>query len=157
LTATAPATPDDGVFEPVWAGGWEVTRWLWVLTACLAHVGKLRAIPDAYASSDMVFTVGVWHLADYVRFTPPTAYAIWTVGLLGIAAAAWGGRLLKPGIVVFQLANWALLTEEALNVKAHDRLFLWVSLALLLSPAGERSLFQKWRSPASRYTGPPAC
>ena len=86
---------------------------------------------------------------EYVRFTPPTAIALWFVGALGIGMIAWGGRLLRPGLLLWFVGAWVLLAEEALNVKAHDRLLLWVALGLFLSPASEPGLVNKWRSPAA--------
>lgn len=139
------------VFEPEWAGGWFLARWLWVLAAFLEHAWRVRAIEDAYASQDMVFSVGVWRVASYIDLSVQGGYALWAGTMLGIAMVAWGGRLTKPGILLFLICGWTLGAYEALNVKAHDRLLLWVSTALFFSPADERDLAGKYRSPFGRY------
>jgi hypothetical protein len=141
----------DRLFEPEWAGGWDLARWGFVVAAILAHLPRTHRIGDAYASPDMVFTTGPFVLADYVRWTVPTAWAIWAAGAAAIALVAWGGRCFRPGVALYLVASWALLAEEALDVKAHDRLFTWIALVMLLSPAGERRLSDKWRSPAARW------
>jgi len=63
----------------------------------------------------------------------------------------WGGRAFRLGLFCRLLGAWALLGNEAINIKAHDRLMFWVALGLFLSPAGERELTQKCRSPAPRW------
>jgi hypothetical protein len=149
------SAPDDGEvaawFTPVWAGGWTLTRALFALAAAATFLPRVFAIRDVYAASDMVFAGGVYRLAEIVRFTPGTATAIWVAGASGIALVAFGGRALRPGIALFLLADWAFLATEALNVKAYDRLLTWIAVGLLVSPAGERGLRHKWRSPAARF------
>jgi hypothetical protein len=141
----------DRLFEPTWAGGWEVGRWMLVLAMVAAHVPRLVRIEDAYAASDLLLTSGPLRLAEVVRWTPPTAYAIYFLGWLGILLAALGGRATKPGLLLYLVPTWLLLAEEATNVKAHDRLMTFVIVGYLLSPASERGLFHKWRSPAARW------
>jgi hypothetical protein len=116
-----------------------------------AHIPRFVRIPDAYASSDLLLTSGVMKLVEWVRFTPPTAYVIYFLGWAGIVACAYGGRAFKPGLLLYLVASWLLLAEEAANIKAHDRLFTWIAIGYLASPAGERGLFEKWRSPAARW------
>ncbi len=139
------------LFEPVWAGGWTAARLCFAVAVLWGHWPRLARVEDAYACTDMLFTTGPWQLANYVVWTPTSAYALWTVGLLGIMGLFLGGRFFRPGMFLYLLGAWALLGEEAINVKAHDRLSLWVALGLCLSPAHERSLGEKWRSPVARY------
>lgn len=141
----------DRLFAPVWAGAWPLTLRLYVASQLLAHLPRGPRIPDAYAAYDMRFASGIWRLAEIVSFTPATAWAIWAAALAGLALAAVGGRAAKPGIALYLLGAWALLASEALNVKAHDRLALWVGLALLVAPIGERGLTNAYRSPAARW------
>jgi hypothetical protein len=151
---TAPASEEtdlDRLYEPVWAGAWVWVRWMWVVAALWGHVPRVFRVEDAYAVDDMLFTSGPYRLVEWVVFTPPTAYALWALGMIGIALVAWGGRLMRPGIAMFLVGAGALLLEEALNIKAHDRLMLFVTLGLLFSPAAERDLQTKWRSPFARY------
>ena len=145
------ATRDtDRLFAPTWAGGWVATRILWALTALWAHVPKVRGIEDAFAAPDMVFTTGWYRLADFVTITPPVSRVLWAVGVLGLLFVLWGGKLFRPGLVLWFVGAWGLLGYEALDVKAHDRLMTWICYGLFLSPAGERGLTQKWRSPVGR-------
>ncbi|MBM4368186.1 MAG: HTTM domain-containing protein [Deltaproteobacteria bacterium] len=139
------------LFEPNWAGGWTATRLLFACAALWGHWPRFARVEDAYACTDMLFTTGPWQLANYVVWTPTTAYALWFVGLAGILGLFVGGRFFRPGMILYLLGAWALLAEEAINVKAHDRLSLWVALGLLLSPAHERGLGEKWRSPVARH------
>ncbi len=145
------ATSDtDRLFTPVWAGGWKITRIVWALAALWAHVPKIRGIEDAFAAPDMVFTTGWYRLADFVTLTPMASRALWAVGVLGLLCVLWGGKLFRVGLVLWFVGAWGLLGYEALDVKAHDRLMTWMSYCLFLSPAGERGLTQKWRSPVAR-------
>ena len=141
----------DAAFAPTWAGGWAASRLIFVFAAICAHLPRLFRIDDAYACRDMLFTRPPYSLADWVVWSPASATAVWALGALGIVGVAWGGAWFRLGLLAYLLGTWGLLAEEALNVKAHDRLALWVALALFVSPAGERGLSQKWRSPAGRW------
>lgn len=138
-------------FAPDWAGAWGAARWAFTLTLFYAHLPRFARIEDAYACTDMLFTTGPWRLADFVVWTPESATGMWWLGIVGLAGMAWGGRLFRTGLLLHLIGAWALLGEEALNVKAHDRLGLWVALAFFLSPANERDLTVKWRSPVARW------
>ena len=140
----------DRIFDPEWAGGWTATRYLFVFAGILEHGWRVTAIEDAYAAPDMVFASGVFRVAEYVTLTPPMGYALWALSILGLFCVAYGGRLLRPGLLLWALAAWTLMGNEALNVKAHDRLLTWVAIAIWISPAHERGLTHKYRSPAAR-------
>jgi hypothetical protein len=141
----------DRLYAPIWAGGWDLVRWGFALSQLGAHLWRIHRMADAYAADDMVFTAGPWQLARYVTWSLPTAWAWWSVALVGLVGLLWGGRLAKPGLVAYLAGAWALMAVEALDVKAHDRLALWMALGLLLAPIGERGLTQKWRSPWARW------
>lgn len=138
------------LYLPEWAGGWFLARWFWVVAALLEHAWRVTAIEDAFAAPDMVFTSGAWRVAEYITLEPAGGYALWAGTMLGIAMVAWGGRLTKLGIVLFLVCGWTLGAYEALNVKAHDRLLFWVSLGIFFSPADQRDLTRKYRSPFAR-------
>lgn len=141
----------DALYAPQWAGGWLVARGLWVLAALLEYGFDYQSIGDVWGAPDMVFTNGWYRAADLHFMTVPEAWALWVGVLVGIAGVAWGGRLLRPGLLLWFVCAWTMLAYEALDVKAHDRLLLWVSVGLFLSPAHERGLWTKWRSPATRW------
>lgn len=141
----------EAAYTPQWAGGWLVMRWLWVVAATIQHGSDVLSIPDVWGAQDMVFVTGPWRLAEHFLMTPSMAYGLWATTMLGIACVAFGGRALRPGLVLWAIGAWTFLGYEALNVKAHDRMFAWVSLGLFLSPAHERGLTDKWRSPFARW------
>lgn len=141
----------DRLYAPVWAGGWRWTRALWALAAVASWAPRARGIGDAYGSDDAVFAIPPVRLADTLRFSIPTAWALWATSLAAALVVARGGRPTKPALLVWITATWLLLFDEALNIKAHDRLELWIALALLLGPTGEADLAQKRRSPAARW------
>lgn len=165
-TLPAPSSPSAGaspapsmldrLYAPTWAGGWTATRLVFGAVSLVYLLRRGPALADAYASSDMVFANWPFFLADHVRITLPTAWGLWglaAVGLLGVLA---GGRWMRPGLLLWIVGDWALLAAESLNIKAHDRLGLWIALGLLLSPAAERGLTavgvdEKHRSPAARW------
>lgn len=141
----------DRLYAPQWAVGWFYARVLWVLAATLQYGFDVFAIPDVWGTPDMLFTSGEYQLTTWFVLTPGQSYAWWAAIMASIALVAWGGRLTKPGLVAFLLTAWSWLAYEAINVKAHDRLLLFVTLALLLSPIGERDLGHKKRSPFARW------
>ncbi len=141
----------DRIFAPQWAGGWAAARVALALGLLFAHIPRFRFIEDAYAASDMVFSKAPFHLADYIVWTPPTAYGLWGAGIAGALLLLWGGRLAKPGLLLFLITAGLLLVAEAFNIKAYDRVMLWMSIGLLLGPIGERDLVDKERSPVGRY------
>ena len=138
----------DWLFEPEWAGGWAATRVLWALAAFLAHTPRITGIGDVYAAPDMIFASGWYRLSELFYMTPTHAYLLWAIGMLGIGMVAFGGRSFRPGMLLWLIGTWSLLSYEALNIKAYDRLLTWIALALIFSPAGERDLAHKYRSPA---------
>jgi hypothetical protein len=139
------------LYAPVWPGGWAVTRLVFGIVCFMSMAARAPALADAYASTDMVYSAWPFFLADHVRLTLHTAWILWGLGMIGAAGIAFGGRTLRLSLLLWVVPNWILLAEEALNIKAHDRLGLWIALALLLSPAGERDLGAKRRSPVARW------
>ena len=138
--------------RPVWAGGWTLTRYLWCAAATIMLVPRARGISDVYGASDFVVPHHLYNLNSYLFVTPAIAWSAWGAGLVGIGMVLYGRRTLRPGLLVWFVGNWTLLMSEALNIKAYDRLFLWISLALLVSPAAETNLTKKLRQPVGRYT-----
>lgn len=141
----------DGLYAPQWAGAWTWTRVFWALAALRSWVPRWRGVGDAYGSDDAVFSIPPVRLADTLHLSESTAWGLWglTVGLaVGVGA---GGRWTKLALLGWIVAAWLLLLDEAMNIKAHDRLELWIALALLLGPTGETRLAAKRRSPAARW------
>ena len=141
----------DRLFAPQWAGAWTVGRWAFAVVALLTHGPRIFNIEDAYASSDMLFSQYPFRFNDHFILTPQTASIIWGAGVLGCLMMMWGGRLAKPGVLVFLVGSWVLLISEALNIKAYDRLLTWMAVGMLLGPIGERGLSKKYRSPVGRW------
>lgn len=141
----------DRMWAPEWAGGWQLFRWTWLIAAFLTHAPRVQFIPDSYAAQDMVFTRGFMAVADYVVLDAPAGYLLWAIGMLGLVLVGIGGRWTKPGALLFLAGAYTLASHEALNTKAYDRLLVWETFALLLSPIGERNLTSKWRSPFGRW------
>jgi len=141
----------DRLFAPQWAGGWQLSRILLALAALAGHLPRAWGIGDVYGVQDLIFTMGPMTLNNHVQWSEGTAWGLWTAGLLGLFGLVWGGRAAKPGLLLWFGTTVLLLVNETLNVKAYDRLFMWVTLAFLLSPIGERKLTRKWRSPAGRW------
>jgi hypothetical protein len=139
------------LFEPEWAGGWAATRVAFGLALLASHLPRAFGIGDAYGVQDILFTMGPLTLNDHIIISEGTAWGLWTAGLLGLLGWFVGGRWAKPGLLVWLLTTAVLLVNEALNIKAYDRLTLWLSLAFFLAPVGERNLHTKWRSPAARW------
>ena len=139
------------LYEPHWAGAWQLARVMFAM-CCVLNLGRrFWAIGDAIAAPDMVFTTGYYQLANYVTWSQPTAYGIWTVGMLAAVLTFLPSRAYKPALVIYCLCLAALALEEALNVAAYDRLLGWMAIGFLLSPAHEPGLTSKWRSPLARY------
>lgn len=139
------------LYEPQWAGGWALARVLFGVGCIFAHLLRLAFIEDAYASTDMVFSRAPFYMADHVVLTPTTAYGLWGAAVAGALLLIWGGRLAKPGLLLWLVASWLLIAQEAFNIKAYDRVITWIGLGLLLGPIGERGLTGKWRSPYGRW------
>jgi len=139
------------IFEPQWAGAWTFTRYLFVFAAFLEHGWRITAIEDAYAAPDMIFASGMFRLSEYITITPSLGYLLWALSMLGLFCVAYGGRLFRPGLLLWAVGAWTLMGYEALNVKAHDRLLTWIAIGLMFSPAHERGLANKYRSPAGRH------
>lgn len=141
----------ESLFRPRWAGMWAPTRVAYALVGLLTQLPRAAGIGDAYGATDMVFSRGPFYLAEAWVLTPTSAWAVWAAGVLGLLALLWGGRLAKPGLVLWLVASWVLLSAEALNIKAYDRLLTWTAFGLLLAPIGERDLDQRWCSPVARW------
>jgi hypothetical protein len=140
----------DRLYAPVWALPWRFASLAWVMSQSYAHLLRWSRLGDAYGSDDMVFAISMAPLNNYVRWSEPTATAFWVVGAVGLGLVGVGGRAAKPGVALYLAGAWALLMNEALNIKAHDRLALWVGLGLLIGPIGVRSA-ASFRSPFGRW------
>ena len=139
------------LYAPVWAGGWAVQRVALAIAALATLIPRHRWIEDAYAAPDMIFARPPFWMAHHWILTPASATALWGAGIAGLLALLWGGRLAKPGLVLWLVACWLMLAAEALNIKAYDRLLTWIALATLLAPIGERGLMGQSRSPYPRW------
>ena len=139
------------LYEPIWAGGLVAMRWLFALAALVGHGRRVTGIGDVYGAPDMVFTTGWYQLAEYFYLDTTMAYVMWAVGIVGIGMIAWGGKAFRPGMILWFIGSWALIGQEALNVKAYDRLLTWIAIGFFFSAAGERDLTRKYRSPLLRY------
>ena len=141
----------DRLFAPVWAGPWTAFRLAFAVSATAALLPRYAGIGDAYGVQDMVFSQRPFRLAEKIVFTEPTMTVIWAAGLAGLVLLAIGGRLAKPGVVIWLVCSWLMIASEALNIKAYDRLLTWMAIAMLLGPSGERNMAEKWRSPVGRW------
>jgi len=144
-------TLSDRLFAPQWAGGWALSRVLLALAALAGHLPRAWGIGDVYGVQDLVFTMGPMTLNNHVQWSEGTAWGLWAAGLIGLGGLLFGGRAAKPGLLLWFGTTVLLLVNETLNVKAYDRLFMWVTLAFLFAPISERKLTTKWRSPAGRW------
>jgi len=147
----AESSLSDRVFAPHWAGGWALARVLFALALLSAHLPRAAGIGDVFGAQDLLFTMGPLTLNNYIILSEGSAWGLWIAGLVGLGGLLFGGRLAKPGLAVWLLTTAVLLVNETLNIKAYDRLTLWLCLAFFLSPMGERSLQNKWRSPVARW------
>ncbi len=141
----------DRLYAPQWAGSWTATRYLYVLAGLATQLPRLPMIDDAYAPVDMIFSKPPFHLADHLILSPTGGLLVWAAGVAGLLMLAWGGRLARPGLLLWLAASWLLLAAEAFNIKAYDRVITWIGLGLLFGPIGERGLTGKWRSPFGRW------
>ena len=141
----------DRRFAPEWAGGWTAARIVFGLALLATHLPRAGGIGDCYGVQDILFTMGPLTLNKHIVWSETTAWGIWSAGLAGIVGLLFGGRAAKPGLLVWLLATACLLVNETLNIKAYDRLNLWLTLAFLVAPIGERGLQYKWRSPVGRW------
>lgn len=139
------------LYAPEWAGGWTLGRWTYAIAALLTQLPRARGMGDVYGAEDMVFSQPPFYLADVVVFSEATAWLIWGAGVLGALLLLYGGRLARPGMLLWLAAAWLLIASEALNIKAYDRLLTWLGLAMLFGPLSERGLTQKHRSPFGRW------
>jgi hypothetical protein len=139
------------LFAPQWAGGWTAMRLAYVAAALITIVPTARFIEDAYGAQDAVFSHPPLRLNDVYHPTLAEAWGWWGGAVLGLLALGWGGRLARPGLLLYLVCLWVYLGAEAMNTKAYHRLLTWEALALLFAPIGERTLTEKWRSPFARY------
>lgn len=116
---------------------------MFVLEALLTQGPRAADLSDAYAASDLIPSREPLHLGEHWILTPSSALMVWLVGVVGLGQRAWGGRRAKPGVVVCLIGCWGLMSAEAANIKADDRLLTFQPLALLVGPAHERGLTQK--------------
>ena len=120
----------DRLFAPQWAGGWALARILFGVAALLSHGPRVLHIEDAYASRDMVFSFYPFYFNDHWILTPPTARIVWAVGTAGALMIVWGGRLAKPGVLLWLVFSWILLASEALIHSGHFTLKNFLSLGV---------------------------
>lgn len=141
----------DRLFEPQWAGGWTFTRLLFGLASLHLHSLRVTAISDALAAPDFVLSSGPTRIADTVLLSPAAAWATLAIGFCGSAGLLYGGRFAKPGLMVWFVSEWVLLACLGLSVRVPERLMIWATAALLVSPIGERGLVGKARGPVGRW------
>ena len=121
------------------------------LTALIAHLPRLQQIADAQVHPGLVLTAGPMRLVEQVALSAGQAQALWMGGLVGIAGWLWGGRLAKPGLLVWLVCSYPMIILGGLSARVPERLFLLVAVGLLVAPISERGLADTHRSPAARW------
>jgi hypothetical protein len=139
------------LFAPRWAGGWTVARVLFALAILESHLLRIPSVLNALAAPTLNLSSGPAAQFDHVVLGSVGAWAVWGAGLLGGIGLLYGGRFAKPGLLLWAVAYAALLVCLGLNVRAPERLLVWITMVMLASPMGERGLVEKARSPAARW------
>jgi hypothetical protein len=139
------------LFAPRWAGGWALARLLFAPAASVAHLERFPSIQDALAAPTFTLSSGPARISDHVLLGDAAAWTTWGVGFVGLAGLFYGGRLAKPGLLLWFACHAALLVLLGLNIRAPERMMVFVTLGLLLAPIGERGLTAKARSPVARW------
>lgn len=138
-------------FTPTWAGGWAWARVLFALAALAAHLDRVVSIRDALVAPTMVLASGPTVLAREVLMSGAAAWATWALGLVGIAGMLAGSRFARAGLLLWFVSHAGVLLGCGLNVRAPERLIVFLMVALLASPFAEPGLDQKARSPFARW------
>lgn len=129
--------------------GWPWARRAFALAALATWIPRGWHLPDNYSSAGVLVERSALPLTHWVVYSPPVAWALWGVILLGLALFGVGVWP-RVGLGSATVAMWALNFHEGLNFKAYDRLMFWVSLLLLLTPTA--MLVRGARgSPATRH------
>lgn len=138
-------------FAPQWAGGWALSLRLFVLAQALELLRQARQVLDSFHHPTFNFGSGLLHFSNHALLSAPMAWGAWIAAVLGLCCAGWGGRLAKPGIFLWILAELLLFGGLGWEINAPERIMGWSALGLLLGPIGERDLTRKWRSPVGRW------
>lgn len=138
----------EALFAPIWAAPWAVYRLAFVVAGLLTHGPRVLSIGDAYASPDL--HLATHPLGTIVDSDPAIALATWALGMLGLGALAYGGRLARPALILFLVAFWGFVSSEGANVKAYDRLILLEGVVLGVGPVSTRDAACAARSPLGR-------
>jgi len=134
-----------------WGGGWFYTRILFSIVAITNNFPRFFMADDLFGSSIMRFQNGWFALSKIYEINTHEALACCVLSIVGLLGVARGGKTFHIGLVLWFITNSIYLTSEALNVKAYDRLLIFIGLGLFFSPAYKKNLFTTYISPYSRY------
>lgn len=150
MTATVGAD-QDGLFRPVWAGGWALSRVLFGATMLWEQGRQLIQLVDHLRHPGVNFGVGWLHVWDHVVLPPTVAWAVWATGLACLVKLIHGGRGTRLAVLAWLVTQGVFVTGLGLEINAPEKTMWWVATGFLFGPVDERGLTSKWRSPFGRW------
>lgn len=134
-----------------WGGGWYYTRILFSIVAITNIIPRFFMVEDLFGSNLMRFYNGWFALSKIYEINSLEALACCILSIIGLLGVARGGKTFHIGLVLWFLTNSIYLASEALNVKAYDRLLMFIGFSLFISPAYKGNLLKTYISPYPRY------
>lgn len=114
---------------------WGTFRLLWAFALAITWIWHAPSLVETRTSSGLPIRVALPVLAEIGPLSPDTAWSLWACTLIGAMVAVWvRGPVRRLSVAIAGTAALVLCLEEALNLKAYDRLLAWQSLVLVFAP-----------------------
>lgn len=115
---------------------WTTFRRVWALTLLAEWTWHRSDLLATRSSAGLAFPPSVQWLAALGTPTPNVVMALWWTVIVGaVLAVVSTGWLQRLAVAAAGTSALVLGLEEALNLKAYDRLIAWQSLALVFAPS----------------------
>lgn len=115
---------------------WTTFRRVWALTLLAEWTWHRSDLLATRSSAGVAFPPSVQWLAALGTPTPNAVMALWWTVMVGaVLAVVSRGWLQRFAVAAAGTSALVLGLEEALNLKAYDRLIAWQSLALVFAPS----------------------
>ena len=114
---------------------WTMFRRVWALTLLAEWTWHRSDLVATRSTAGLAFPPSVAWLAALGTPTPNAVWALWWTVMVGaMLAVVSTGWLQRLAVAAAGISALVLGLEEALNLKAYDRLIAWQSLALVFAP-----------------------
>lgn len=118
--------------------GWYYFRIFYCVVALCGLYAKYVRIPSIYCDTCPRVTSSILTLNNFYHVSISEAYLLFVGAVLSLLYILLGGRHQKGAIFFWLIIHFLILSSQGYNIKAYDRLQLFLAAILFMGPSSRR-------------------